>query len=311
MPMKIYTLTLSPAYDVHAVSEKILACHENLATVRSREAGGKGVNISRALHNYAVPNTAVVVLGTENYGDFERSLAQDGLECILFKQAGRIRENLTIHCADGPETRISFTGFCVDAGVLDSIRSTMKVDGDTIVTFTGRAPEGISLNVVKAFLKDLQAQGAKIVLDSRSFGVEDIYEVKPWLTKPNQEEISMFFDCPVETMEAALEKAKIFAANGVENAMISLGQHGALLVVGQHAYVALPPKINAVSTVGAGDSSIAGFLAATLAGKSPGECLRTAVAFGTAACLTEGTLPPQKADVERILEQVTVKELTK
>ena len=108
MLMKIYTLTLSPAYDVHAVARKITACHENLAAVQSREAGGKGVNISRALHSYGVENTAVIVLGSQNSGDYRQVLAESGLSCILFEQEGRIRENLTIHCPDEPETRISF-----------------------------------------------------------------------------------------------------------------------------------------------------------------------------------------------------------
>lgn len=309
--MKIYTLTLSPAYDVHAFSEKITACHENLATVQSREAGGKGVNISRALHNYGVSNTAVVVLGTENSGDFKQSLAENGLDCILFEQEGRIRENLTIHCANDPETRISFTGFSVDERILKKIRSSMQIDTDTVVTFTGRVPDGITMETVKSFLKELQAQGAKIVLDSRSFGAADIFEVRPWLIKPNQEEISMFFGCPVDTMEAALEKAQIFAARGVENTMVSLGEQGALLVMNGSAYIAKPPVVEALSTIGAGDSSIAGFVAAAMQGKDKKACLRMAVAFGTGACLTEGTMPPRKEDIDRILEQVVVTEVSK
>lgn len=307
--MKIYTLTLSPAYDVHAVAEKILACHENLATVSSRQAGGKGVNISRALQHYDVPNTAVVVLGSQNSAEFEQSLAQHQLNCHLIKQEGRIRENLTIHCANEPETRISFTGFSVSEQILKDIKQKICADPDTVVTFTGRVPEGMSMAAVKAFLTALQAQGAKIVLDSRSFTLEDILEVRPWLIKPNKEEIAMFFRCPVETMEAALEKAKVFAGYGVENAMISLGEEGALLIVAGRTYIAKPPVIDAISTIGAGDSSIAGFLAAAKQGKCAEECLRTAVAFGTAACLTEGTLPPRKEDIDRILEQVVITEV--
>ena len=119
----------------------------------------------------------------------------------------------------------------------------------------------------------------------------------------------MFFRCPVETMEAALGKARVISAEGVENAMISLGEEGALLIAGGRTYIAKPPIIDAVSTIGAGDSSIAGFIAAAKQGKSAGECLRTAVAFGTAACLTEGTLPPWKDDIDRILEQVVITEV--
>lgn len=305
--MKIYTLTLSPAYDIHAQAKKITVCHENLATVRSREAGGKGVNISRALHNYDVANTAVVVLGKENSGDFKQSLQETGLDCIIFEQEGRIRGNLTIHCDSDPETRISFTGFSVDETVLVQVRQAMTVDNNTVVTFTGRVPDGISMETAKAFLRELRESGAKIVLDSRSFGREDIYDVQPWLIKPNQEEISMFFDCEIVSFEDALEKARDFVGHGVENAMISLGEQGALLVTQNEVYVAKPPVVDALSTIGAGDSSIAGFVAAAMQGKSKPECLKTAVSFGTAACLTAGSLPPRKEDIDRIYSLTEVR----
>lgn len=302
--MKIYTLTLSPAYDVHATAEQITACHENLATVRSRQAGGKGVNISRALHSWGVANRAVVVLGRDNCADFQQELQQTGLDCLFFTQPGRIRENLTIHAQNQPETRISFTGFSVEEGILDRILEAIEVDADTVVTFTGRIPEGMELETAKAFLTRLQQRGAKIVLDSRSFGVQDILEVKPWLIKPNQEEISMFFDCPVDTLEQAKEKACIFSDAGVENTVISMGGQGALLLTGGEVYAVTPPAVDVVSTVGAGDSSIAGFLAAAMEGGDKAKCLRTAVAFGTAACLTEGTQPPEKEAVRKLLEQL-------
>ena len=71
--MNIYTLTLSPAYDIHATAEQILPFGENLAHISSREAGGKGVNISRALHAASVNNTALIVLGKENGDEFRAS----------------------------------------------------------------------------------------------------------------------------------------------------------------------------------------------------------------------------------------------
>ena len=107
--MKIYTLTLSPAYDVHAYTEKLLPFHEHLAEVRSRDAGGKGVNISRALNAVGVQNTALIVLGSENGAEFRAALCK--MDCVFFEIPGRIRENLTLHTADGRETRISFSGF--------------------------------------------------------------------------------------------------------------------------------------------------------------------------------------------------------
>ena len=302
--MKIYTLTLNPAYDIHAFAENFAPYHENLATVQSREAGGKGVNISRALNASGVPNTAVIVLGRENCGDFKQALQEASMDCILFEKEGRIRENLTLHCANTPETRISFAGFSVDDGILTQIQQVITVDKDTIVTYTGRTPKGMTKEMVTSFLKTLRQQGAKIVLDSKSFSLEDIYEIQPWLIKPNQEEISEYFSCDVKTISQAQEKAREFARHGIANAMISLGEQGALLIADGEAYVAKPPVISAVSTIGAGDSSIAGFLAAAHQGKSAAECLKMAVSFGTAACLTAGTLPPKPEDVRRIFDGV-------
>ena len=114
--MKIYTITLNPAYDIHADADDFAAGHECLATVTSRDAGGKGVNISRALCACNVENTAVIVLGKENAGDFRRDIAY--MDTLLLEREGRIRENLTLHSNNSPETRISFRGFAVDDTIL-------------------------------------------------------------------------------------------------------------------------------------------------------------------------------------------------
>ena len=305
----IYTLTLNPAYDVHASCAHFEACHENLAEVRSREAGGKGVNISRALCSGGVRNTAVVVLGRENGAEFKRALGDAGMETILLEKEGRIRENLTLHCAGAPETRISFAGFAVDDGILDEVMARLSMDGETVVTFTGRVPSGVSMEKVKAFLNRLRGMGAKIVLDSKSFSLTDMIEVQPWLIKPNQEEISAYFGCEVESIAQAMEGAQAFAAHGVANVMVSLGEQGALLLSGGRRYIARPPVVQAVSTIGAGDSAIAGFLAAALNGADAQERLRMAVAYGTAACLTEGSRPPRREDIARVYGDVRAEEI--
>ncbi len=305
--MKIYTLTLSPAYDVHAAAESFAPFHENLARVTSRQAGGKGVNISRALAVFGVENQALILLGRENCGEFKEAL--QGLSCHWFEMPGRIRENLTLHCANAPETRISFTGAPAEPGALAAMEQAMEIDGETVVTFTGRVPDGIPMEQVKDFLKRLGEQGARIVLDSRSFDREDIFAVRPWLIKPNQEEISLYFGCQIDTLEQAAEKARVFAAEGVENVMISLGAQGALLLAENRLWLASAPAIRPISTIGAGDSSIAGFLSAAGENCGAADCLRRAVAFGSAACLQEGSLPPTREDVLALSEQITVKQM--
>ena len=305
--MKIYTLTLNPAYDVHAFAKSLALNCENLAEMQSREAGGKGVNISRALCNAQISNTAIVVLGKENGDEFKNDISS--MDCVFIEKEGRIRENLTFHIENGTETRISFAGFPVDDGILDEVLDNIVIENDTIVTFTGRIPAGVSKDRVKKFLKILQKQGVRIVLDSKSFTIEDIFEIKPWLIKPNQEEISEYLGCEIKTLEQVLEKAAVFTEHGIINTMVTLGEKGAALLTEDNVYIATCPQIDAISTIGAGDSTIAGFLAGAYAGESANGCLKTAVSFGTAACLTSGTLPPRKEDIEKIYTQIYVTEV--
>lgn len=305
--MKIYTLTLNPAYDVHAFVKNLVLNCENLAQIKSREAGGKGVNISRALCNGQIPNTAIIVLGKENGDEFKNAIS--AMNCVLLEKEGRIRENLTFHHENGTETRISFSGFSVDDSILEEVLNNIVIENDTIVTFTGRIPVGVSKDKAKEFLKILQSKGARIVLDSKSFTIEDIFEIKPWLIKPNQEEISDYLGCEIKTLSQVLEKAAVFTEHGITNTMVTLGDKGAALLTGDKVYIATCPVIEAISTIGAGDSTIAGFLAGAYAGETAMGCLKSAVSYGTAACLTEGTLPPRKEDIEKIYAQICVSEV--
>jgi len=307
--MNIITLTLNPAIDVHCHTPSFKPFHENLCTVTDRSMAGKGVNISRALTVNGVDNLAFVVLGEENGAGFRKSLEEDGMNLSTVTVPGAIRENITLHCDDSDETRISFAGFSVDASLLDRVFDAIapRLDGNTVVTFTGSNPKGLPMDAVKSFLRRLQEQGARVVIDSRSFTLGDLLEMKPWLIKPNQEEISAYLGREIETFEEVVSAARELHGQGIANVMISLGSKGALLVCDKGTFEAIPPKIEALSTIGAGDSSIAGFL--SVAGLDPATRLRTSVAFGTAACLTSGTKPPLPGDVKSVMEKVTVNKL--
>ena len=307
--MKILTLTLNPAFDIHCGVEKFLAEHENHMKSYRRHIGGKGVNVSRALHENGVESTAFVVLGTQNSADFERELAACGINYVPIYIKGRIRENITIHPEDAPETRISFEGCHVTPETAKSVFETVLplCDGDTIFSFNGRMPTGLPAREVFPCLEMVKKTGAKLVIDSSSFTMDDFAAVKPWIIKPNQEEISECMGYPVESVEEAEKAARAIHEKGIENVIVSLGGKGAVLVSDDVTCSVSVPHIEVVSTIGAGDSSVAGFISAYSAGKSKEECLASAVSFGTAACLTAGTNPPSKEDVERIRKGVIIK----
>ena len=302
--MKIITLTLSPAFDTHCHADSLRLQHENLIHMDLCQSGGKGVNISRALVSNGVENLALAVLGQENADSFIRGLVTDGVGYDAIIVPGRIRENITIHVADGTETRLSFPGFPVTEDLLDQVEQKLMalVDEDTVVTMTGRVPGGMAVEAVMDVLDKAAKKGAKIVVDSRSFTLDHLKALKPWLIKPNQEEISEYLGREISTLEQTLQEAQALHTAGIENVMISMGGDGALLVCSEGIFTAQPPKVEVLSTIGAGDSSIAGFISS--ADPAPMQRLVRAVAFGTAACMTEGTLPPTPTDVANILPNI-------
>ena len=301
--MKIITLTLNPAFDTHCYIENFKPYYENLARITSFDACGKGVNISRTLNVAGVENTALLILGEENAESFKKRLTEDGVAFCNITVKGKIRENITVHTEGKKETRISFEGFECSGEILSSVSELIGDNlNDTVITFTGRAPLGITTQELKSFLSALKNKGAKLVIDSRSFtDISDISEVGPWLIKPNEEEVSMYTDIKITDTESALKAARELYLKGIDNVMISLGGDGAVLYCEKGGFYCPAPKITPLSTVGAGDSSIAGFITAHSLGLPEKDMLFYAVCYGSTACLTEGTAPPRKEDIEAFL----------
>ena len=308
--MKIITLTLNPAFDVHCKADGFVPYHESVVEITSREAGGKGVNISRALNAVERENLALVVVGNENGDEFLKMLAADSLVCAPIVEKGRIRENITLHEEHNPETRISFGGFVPGSDILEKIENAMgEIDENTVITLTGSNPKGIKAADVLEMLSSAKSRGAKIVIDSRSLTLAEITAFGPWLIKPNKDEMEKYVGKKINTVGDAARIAEALSRAGIENVMVSLGGDGAVLATREGSFYAAVPPISAVSTIGAGDSSIAGFIDAYCGGKAPDECLRRAVSFGTAACMREGTKPPLREDITAIESKVNIKRI--
>lgn len=296
--MRIVTLTLSAAYDVHCSADKIEAGLENFVTFSERNAGGKGVNISRALHASSVASTAIVVLGEENSREFVEGLEKEGLTFEKILIPGRIRENITVHTADGKETRISFGATVVPESLIEEIERItdgILFEGD-ILTLTGSIPQGVNIEELKQYVKRQKQKGVKVIVDSRSFTFSDIMAMGPFLIKPNEYEVQEYIGTAIAEESEARLAAEELRTFGVENVMITLGGRGAALASSEGSFYVPAPQIEALSTIGAGDSAIAGFIYALSKGYDTKQSLELSVAFGTAACLKSGTTPPEMSD---------------
>lgn len=307
---RLFTITINPCFDVHVRIPAFFLGKENIATEVVREAGGKGINTSRALSKNGADGLAYVIVGAENREEYLRAIREAGVLYRDFTVPGRIRENITVHPESGVETRLSVNTFTVPEAAFEELSAAMLSDvsrGD-YVSFSGRIPNGPSKERVFSFLQDLTRAGAHLVVDSASFTPEDLKILHPWFVKPNEEEAAWFLGRSPETPEEAAKAAERLVQDGIaETVMISLGKGGAAASNGLKTVVIRVPEIERpVSTIGAGDSVIAGLMAGSAAGLSFEEALRNAAAFGTAACLTPGTLPPEPEDIARIRNNIAV-----
>jgi 1-phosphofructokinase/6-phosphofructokinase 2 len=304
----IKTVTVCPAFDLHYRLDRFEVGRENSVTSAVKNAGGKGINTSRSLTVNGVVNTAYVFLGKQNSEAFEDELKKESISYVPFYSEGRIRENITLH--HGGETRISLEGFTPDGDMLSALEARMLADGveDSFVSFAGRIPKGLSVASVKAFLKQLKAAGAKLILDSQSFLPMELREIGPYLIKPNEQEIGELYGRESGSLETAAKSARDLARAGIsEQVMISLGARGAVWSDGDRCLaVRVPSLTGPISTIGAGDSVIAGYLAGCAAQYDIEKTLALAAAYGTAACMREGTLPPLPRDVRSTLQNTLV-----
>ena len=308
--MKIFTVTLSPVIDRYATCESLIPFSEHTLTDGGRFAGGKGLNTARALLAYGMPAEPLLVLGRENKKEFLDLLPRELLP-LLIETRGRVRENLTLVSDGGRETRLSFRAPCVEEGILDRVFRGLKERGakDAYISIGGKCPDGLSRSALVDFALRLQKEGARLLIDSRSYDREMIEAIKPYFIKPNEEEIAAYGFGAVCDLSSAAEAAKGLCLFGCQSAMVSLGGAGAVLASPEGCFVAKAPTLTPRSTVGAGDSAIGGFLYASVKGLGPKERLAFAVSFGSAACLTEGTTPPNRADIDKFLSTIEVESI--
>lgn len=302
--IKIVTLTLSAAYDVHCYAKKIDVGRENFVTLSESDAGGKGINISRALKAFEISSIAIVAVGEENSSEFINKLDREGLTLEKIVIPGRIRENVTVHTNDGEETRISFGSSEAPENLLqkiEEITDSILSFGD-ILTLTGSIPKGVDIYNLKAYVGRLREKGIRVIVDSRSLSFEDVVDMKPFLIKPNEYEAREYVGEEVNDEADACLAAEKLRALGIENVMITLGGRGAVLASKEGVIYLPAPKIEVLSTVGAGDSAIAGFIYCVCCGYDAEKTLATSIAFGSAACLESGTKPPKREVILKILK---------
>ena len=308
----IYTVTLNPAVDKTLQVDSFALDAVNRASSCRQDPGGKGINVSKTVSALGGRSTAYAVLSGSTGAFIEGALERMGIVCKAFHGSGETRTNTkVVDPVLGTFTDINEPGSPVEDRLLDDMLDSLvrEIGPGDIVTLSGSLPAGASADVYAAWARRCGATGAHVVLDADGDAFAHGVEAAPYLVKPNDAELGRFCGRKLEGDGDIVDAARELLEKGVEKVMVSLGGDGAILVARDAVWRARQPQVQAVSTVGAGDSVVAALAVAYQRGEGDEEAVRLAMATGAATVMRPGTEPARIEDVERLLPQTTVRRL--
>jgi 1-phosphofructokinase len=306
----IVTLTANPSVD--RTSEVVELTRG--AVIRARQtrvdAGGKGVNVTRALAANGHPSVAVLPTGGAEGAQLLGLLEAEALLVRPVPIRGAIRANVTIVEPDGTTTKINEPGPVLDddeiARLTDMLLDAAR--GAEWAVLSGSLPPGAPHDLYAILTARLHSNGVRVAVDTDGDGLRAAFGTGPDLIKPNQRELAQASGMTVLDRDDALAAIAKIRGEGARTVLASLGAGGALLVDDAAAYHATAPVDEPRSTVGAGDALLAGFLAAGGRGES---ALAEAVAWGAAAVSLPGSRMPAPTDLDRAAVHATQLEVAR
>ena len=306
---KVATITLNAAYDLVGRLKRIELGEVNTVETLGLFPAGKGINVAKVLNDLGVEVAVGGFLGEDNQGDFEHMFRVTGLQDKFQRVPGKTRINVKITETEADVTDLNFLGYQISAEdwqkfVADSLDYCKEFD---IVAVCGSLPRGVTPELFADWLLQLHQAGVKVVLDSSNAALTAGLKANPWLVKPNHRELESWVGHSLPTLNDIIVAAKKLKAQGIANVIVSMGANGSLWLSDNAVVQAQPPKCeNVVSTVGAGDSMVAGLIYGFVNNLSQQEILAFASAVSAFAVSQSNVGVSDRALLEPILEQVKV-----
>jgi len=308
----IYTLTLNPALDRTLLVENLKFEDANRVKKELRYAGGKGIDVSRVINELGGDSIALGFVGGYDGMELEGRLINEGINCDFVEIAEETRINVFIeNKSGGKRTSLHAKGPKVSPSELATLYNKIKklVSPASWFIISGSLPSGLSNNIYAQFIHLMKNSGAKVFLDSDGLPLKKGIKAIPFAIKPNLFELERLAGKNIKDEKQMILFGKRLNDKGITYVFISMGEKGMLLISKDEVLKATPPKVKVQSTIGAGDSSVAGFVYAYEKKMSIPDCLRMAVACGTATVLTPGTALCKTEDVTRIIRKCKVKNI--
>jgi len=307
---KILTLTLNPALDLTVSLDALHSGQVNRSQAQHSHAAGKGLNVAQVLADLGHSVTVGGFLGADNLQPFEKLIAQRGFADCFVRVPGETRCNIKLVEADGRVTDINGPGPQVDEDACKQLLTRLGriAPGHDAVVVAGSLPRGLSPQWLQLLLERLKAMGLKVALDSSGEALRAGLQSAPWLVKPNTDELGEVLGSTVHSFAEQQAAARELIALGIEHVVVSQGEHGVNWFSAQGALSAVPPKVKVASTVGAGDSLLAGMVHGLLCADAPQQTLRLATAIAAQAVTQIGFGINDRSQLAQLEQGVCVSE---
>ncbi|WP_108652296.1 1-phosphofructokinase [Dongshaea marina] len=304
----IVTVTLNPALDLTGYLGQFMRGRVNQIERSTLGAAGKGVNVAQVLARLGARVTATGLLGQDNQGAFCELFERTGIEDQFVRLAGSTRINVKLSEQGGEVSDLNFPGFQVTDEALNSFENKLLqlASDHQWFVFSGSLPRGLSAELVAGWIGKLVAQGKRVLFDSSGPAFARGIEQRPWLIKPNEEELGQWLGKPLSTETARAQAAHRLQKMGIEHVVVSQGAEGVLWFHRGQCLQATPPKMQVQSTVGAGDSLVAALCWGLANGWSQQECLRFATGLSAQAVTHSGVAVWNDDDLNRLIQEVCV-----
>ncbi|MCJ2376279.1 1-phosphofructokinase [Vibrio sp. ZSDZ34] len=310
---KVVTITLNPALDLTGSLETLNTGSVSLVNQGSLHAAGKGVNVAKVLSDLGADVTVTGFLGSDNQELFCQLFEQMGAKDHFIRVSGSTRINVKLVEESGAVSDINFPGVEVNAEAIrlfDRELSTLMQSHDYFV-FAGSLPRGITTEQCAKWIEYLQQNGKRVLFDSSRDALAKGLDSQPWLIKPNDEELGQFVGRQLTTQQQCLEAAETLSDKGIANIVVSMGADGVLWLENKQWLQAKPPRMNVVSTVGAGDTLVAGLCWGHMQSLPKEELLSFATALSALAVSQVGVGVPSKDEVISLQKQIQLQELSR
>ena len=308
----IITVTLNPAIDLTCSISEFKTGAVNRVSGSRTDAGGKGVNIARLLRLFKLPVIASGFLGLENPHIFEKLFREREIKDEFIRIPGETRTGIKIlDDSAHTTTDINFPGLAPTPDHFQLLQKHLAAKAATaeIVIIAGSIPATLSPPAVGELVGVAQNAGARVFVDTSGPALSHAINARPSLIKPNQDELGEYLGRPLKDLGDILSEARQLVGRGIDTIIVSLGSRGALFVNQEQALLSTPPRIEPVSTVGAGDAMIGSFAAGLLTGLSFVDSARLATAVSAAVVTLAGPGLDTLATAEQFKNQVQIEQL--